>query len=58
MGERVRAQSELHELEKQAIWNAHFRQTRRWRLPKLFSFRKVHTDKRSTTTHRPVNAEG
>jgi hypothetical protein len=57
MGERVRVQSELHELERQAIWNAHFRQARRWRLPRLFLFRKLNTDKRSTATVCAANAE-
>lgn len=58
MMERVRSQSELQELEKRAMWNAQFQPTRRWRFPKLFSFRRLNADKRTTATIHPVSAEG
>jgi hypothetical protein len=54
--ERVRVQSELEELERQAVWNAQFKSARLWRLPKLFSFRRFKVEKRSTASVRPVSA--
>ena len=57
MGERIRAKAEMHELEREAIWRAHFRQDRRWSFPKLFPFRKPESNTRTTATVRPVNVE-
>jgi hypothetical protein len=57
MGERIRAQSELQELEKRAMWNAQFQPTRRWRLPRWFSFRRLKTDKRPTAAIYPVKVQ-
>jgi hypothetical protein len=56
--ERVRVQTELEQLEREAIWNAHFQQARRWRLPKLSFFRRPKVEKRSTTTSELVKVEG
>lgn len=58
MGERVRAKAEMEELERRAIWNAQFAPARRWRLPRIFSFRQVKTDKRSAEAIFPVNVQG
>jgi hypothetical protein len=56
--ERVRVEAEMRQLEQQASLNAQFASIRRWRLPKLFSFRKPVVEKRSTATVRPIKAEG
>ena len=59
MTERVRAQNELAELEREAMWREQFQPVRRFRLPKLFtfSFRRSINEKRSTATVRQVSAE-
>lgn len=55
--ERVRVQSELEELERQAVWNAQFKPRWNLRLPKLFSFRRIKVEKRSTATVCQIGAE-
>ena len=57
MMERIRVKADMHELERKAIWNAHFRQRNGWRLPKIFSFRWRRPNQQSMAAICPAHAE-
>lgn len=57
MTERVRVQSELEALEREAIWREQTQPMRRWSLPKLFSFRRLNAEKRPEAVIQTACAE-